>query len=176
MAGDDEDDLRPDIAAARRLMRLTAGGGRELRRLEWVLHDGETVERLATGIHGRGVGLLALTDRRLLFLRRGRLSQTLEDFPIARITTVQWHVSVLSGTITVFATGVKADITNVHKDDGRELTERLRERIATTSAAEAEAAGAVIIEQIRRLGELHADGVLTDEEFAEKKAELLRRL
>lgn len=168
----DEDDLRPDIAAARLLMRLTSGGGRELRRLEWVLHDDETVERLATGIHGRGVGLLALTDQRLLFFRRGRLSQTLEDFPIARITTVQWHVAVLSGTITVFATGVKADITNVHKDDGRELTERLRERIATSAAAD----GAGIIEQIRRLGALDETGILTDEEFATKKAELLRRL
>jgi hypothetical protein len=110
MGGDDEDDLRPDIAAARRRMRLPTGVGRELRRLEWVLHDGETVERLASGIHGRGVGLLALTDQRLMFLRRRWLSQTLEDFPIARITSVQWHVGVMSGTITVFATGVKAEI------------------------------------------------------------------
>lgn len=68
-------------------------------------------ERLATGIHGRGVGLLA-------------------------------------------------------------LTERLRERIATSAGAD----GAGIIEQIRRLGALHETGILTDEEFATKKAELLRRL
>jgi hypothetical protein len=150
-------------------MRLPTGVGRELRRLEWVLHDGETVERLASGIHGRGVGLLALTDQRLMFLRRRWLSQTLEDFPIARITSVLWHVGVMSGTITVFATGVKAEITNVQKDDGRELTERLRERL-TAPAADG------IFEQIRRLGELHEAGILTDEEFAEKKAELLRRL
>lgn len=165
----DEDDLRSDIAAAKARMRLPSGVGRELRRLEWILHEEETVERMASGIHGRGVGLVALTDQRLLFLRRRWLSQTFEDVPISRITSVQWHVSVMSGTITVFATGVKAEITNVQKDDGRELTERLRERIA---GADAEG----IIEQIRRLGELHAEGLLTDEEFAAKKAELLRRL
>lgn len=32
------------------------------------------------------------------------------------------------------------------------------------------------MEQIRRLAELHKDGVLTDEEFAAKKKELLSRI
>lgn len=36
--------------------------------------------------------------------------------------------------------------------------------------------GNMVIEQIRELGKLHADGILTDEEFAAKKAELLARL
>ncbi|TDC52265.1 SHOCT domain-containing protein [Jiangella ureilytica] len=75
---------------------------------------------------------------------------------------------------------MKAEVTNVHKDDGRELTERLRERLAAPGPAAAAPpalpAADGIIEQIRRLGELHGDGILTDEEFAAKKAELLRRL
>jgi hypothetical protein len=58
----------------------------------------------------------------------------------------------------------------VQKDDGRELTERLRERLTAPAAADG------TFEQIRRLGELHEAGILTDEEFAAKKAELLRRL
>ena len=171
MTGDDEDDLRPDIAAARARMRMTSAGGRELRRLEWVLHDGETVDRTAVGIHSRRTGLLVLTDRQLLFFHRGWLSQTIEDFPLDRITSVQWQAAVLSGTITVHTSGHRAEITNVYKDDGRELTERLRERIAATAPS-----GGGIIDQIRRLGELHEAGILTDAEFTAKKAELLRRL
>lgn len=171
----DEDDLRADIAAARARMRLTSGGTREISRLEWVLHEDETVQRLATGMYGRGVGLLALTDRRLLFFHRGRLSQTIEDFPIGRITSVQWHAGVLSGTITVYASGTKAEITNVHKDDGRELTERLRDRLVRLRPTPSPAVDDVV-EQIRRLGELRDAGLLTEEEFAGKKAELLRRL
>ncbi|WP_432215237.1 SHOCT domain-containing protein [Sphingomicrobium maritimum] len=31
-------------------------------------------------------------------------------------------------------------------------------------------------DQIRRLGELHKDGFLTDEEYAKKKAEMLERI
>lgn len=34
----------------------------------------------------------------------------------------------------------------------------------------------IVISQIRRLGELHEEGILTEEEFAAKKAELLARL
>jgi hypothetical protein len=34
----------------------------------------------------------------------------------------------------------------------------------------------VAVEQIRRLAELHKDGVLTDEEFATKKKEMLSRI
>lgn len=36
--------------------------------------------------------------------------------------------------------------------------------------------GNMLIEQIRELGKLHSDGIITDEEFAAKKAELLARL
>lgn len=164
------DDLRPDIAAAAARMRLTSGGERELRGLEWVLRDDETVERMATGMYGRRVGLLALTDRRLLFLRRGRLSQTIEDHPVDRITSIQWHTAVLSGTLTVYTAGRRAVITNVQKDDGRDLADSLRALLTRRAAADD------VIERIRRLGELHDAGVLTDEEFAAKKAELLRRL
>ena len=34
----------------------------------------------------------------------------------------------------------------------------------------------MIIDQIRKLSELHEEGILTEEEFAAKKAELLGRL
>ena len=34
----------------------------------------------------------------------------------------------------------------------------------------------MIIRQIRKLGDLHEDGVLTDDEFAKMKAELLSRM
>lgn len=36
--------------------------------------------------------------------------------------------------------------------------------------------GNLLIEQVRELGKLHADGTITGEEFAAKKAELLARL
>lgn len=41
------------------------------------------------------------------------------------------------------------------------------------AAAPAPAGGGDMIEQLKQLGELHASGILTDEEFAAQKAKLL---
>jgi len=49
-------------------------------------------------------------------------------------------------------------------------------RTAATGSEAGPADTAWIFEQIERLGELHAKGILTDEEFAAKKAELLGRI
>lgn len=44
---------------------------------------------------------------------------------------------------------------------------------AQAAAAPPAAAGGDVIEQLERLGQLHSQGVLTDEEFAAQKAKLL---
>lgn len=46
----------------------------------------------------------------------------------------------------------------------------------TYPAAPAKAPGGTVADQLRELSELHRQGVLTDDEFAAKKAELLGRL
>lgn len=43
-------------------------------------------------------------------------------------------------------------------------------------AQPAAAAGPDLLDQIRKLAELHAAGILTDEEFSAKEAELLARM
>jgi hypothetical protein len=48
------------------------------------------------------------------------------------------------------------------------------QQVAPAAPAPAAAAGgADVLDQIERLGKLHSDGVLTDEEFAAQKAKLL---
>lgn len=44
---------------------------------------------------------------------------------------------------------------------------------ATAPAAAPAAAGGIDLEQLKKLGDLHAAGILTDEEFAAAKAKLL---
>ncbi|NEJ11323.1 SHOCT domain-containing protein, partial [Rhizobium leguminosarum] len=46
----------------------------------------------------------------------------------------------------------------------------------TSAAARPEFESDDVIRKIERLGELHAKGILTDDEFATKKAELLSRI
>lgn len=176
--------LRDDIAAAAAKLPNTIGGGRELKKLVDHLWEGERVDLLVTGEYGGGMGLLTLTDRRLLFTKDGRMSSTSEDFPIERVSSVQWSSGMVSGKITIFASGNKAEVKAVEKNGGKALVDHVRDRISagpTASApppapADQPAAPTDDSEQLRKLADLHAAGILTDEEFATKKAEILNRM
>jgi len=139
---------------------------------------------MTSGNYGHGTGLLVLTDRRLLFLKEGMTKQT-EDFPLDKVSSVQWSSGPLTGTITIFASANKAEIKNVNKADGKEMTDHVRHRLSAPKPSTASASGdqsAVastamdIPDQIRKLGELRDSGVVTPEEFEAKKAELLARM
>ncbi|MEU7070157.1 PH domain-containing protein [Streptomyces narbonensis] len=53
---------------------------------------------------------MALTNMRLVFVRHGMMSQKLEDFPRINISSVQWSAGTLMATLSVFASGNRADI------------------------------------------------------------------
>jgi Bacterial PH domain len=129
-----KDELRADIAAARARMRTKVGGGKEIKRLVGHLWEDEHVERMTTGSYGAGTGLLVLTDRRLLFVKEGMTKKT-EDFPLENISSVQWSSGLTTGTVTVFASGNKAEIKSVNKADGKEMTDHLRHRLSVPKAA-----------------------------------------
>ncbi len=179
MAKDDE--LRPDVAAAKASLRSTVGSNREIKKLVDHLWEGETVERFVPGTYGKGSGLLTLTDRRLLFTLDGMINTQSEDFPLDKITSIQWKSGLAMGTIVIFTAGNKSEITNVIKQVGKEIVDVVRGRLnepATPAPVVAEAASATtsIPDQIRELGALRDAGILDEAEFTAKKAELLSRM
>jgi hypothetical protein len=173
---------RADIEAAKQKMRHKYGSRREIKKLIEYLWDGERVDLMAKGTYARGTGLVVLTDRRLLFLLDGVFAKSTEDFPLEKISSVQWSSRFLDGTLIVFASGNKAEIKNMYKDDGKRIADALRDRLsggtAHHPAPEATAAPHQPdpYEQLAKLGQLRAAGVLTPEEFEAKKGELLSRL
>lgn len=174
-----EIELRDDIAAAKSKMRVRLGAGREIKRLDGYLWEGETVDQMTTGMYGKGNGLVVLTDRRLLFVQDGVLSKTTEDFPIDKVSSVQWTSGILTGDIVIFASGNKSEIKGVNKDDGRQIVDRIRHRLSAAPAAPHATTATTSpdpIEQIRKLGELRDADILTHDEFEAKKVELLSRM
>ncbi|MET9318318.1 PH domain-containing protein [Kribbella sp. NPDC003505] len=180
------DEPRPDIQAAMSKMSSKVGSKREIKKLPEHLWDGERVDLITSGTYGAGTGIVVLTDRRLFFLKDGIMAKTSEDFPLTKISSVQWSSGVLLGKIIVFASGNKAEITNVQKADGKAITDAVRARLTDVSQPSpvseqppAPANGGPkpdVYEQLAKLGELRNAGVLTDAEFETKKAELLSRL
>lgn len=169
------DELRSDIAEAKARMNVKLGAGREIKRLLGHLWEGETVMAMTAGNYGRGTGLVVLTDRRLMFVQDGIMSKQSEDFPLDKISSVQWSSGLALGTITIFASGNKAEIKNVNKADGKSIVDTVRARLASPPAAPPNG-GPDVMEQIRKLADLRDAGILSEDEFATKKAELLSRL
>lgn len=122
--------LRPDIAAARDKTSFRLGSGREIRKLVTYLWEGETVLRLVTGQYAGKTGLLARTDRRLLFLKDGVLSQSTETFAYDKISSVQWSAGMMFGKIKVYTSGNVAEIINVPKQDGRLMVDEVTNQLA----------------------------------------------
>lgn len=179
-------EMRPDIAAAAAAMKgAKIGSNREIRKLEEYLAPGESVRRIAAGHYANGQGLLALTDRRLFFLKDGIISKTSEDFPFGRVTSVGWRSGMVHGTVVIFANGNEAKIGSVYKDDGKALVEDARQVIDTPAHATAPPAALApapapasedIMGRLRQLAELRDAGVITGDDFDAKKTELLARL
>ena len=171
--------LRPDIEAAKARMNIKFGAGRELKKLvEHLWHD-EQVQEMTTGTYGGGQGLVVLSDRRLMFIKEGRVKRTSEDFPLDKLSSAQWSSGMLTGTIVVFASGNKAEIQNVNKTDGKRIVDILRARLSGPSpqTPQPSATGTTDpMEQLRKLAELRDAGVVTPEEFESKKAEILARM
>ena len=115
------------------------GAGREFKKLESYLWEGEVVDSVCVGQYGRGTGLLVLTNSRLLFLVDGMTGSTFEDFPLSKITSVQWSSGFVQGTLTVYASGNKAEINNVAKPDGPPLADKVRAILAGHTAPVASA-------------------------------------
>ncbi|MFJ8845305.1 PH domain-containing protein [Streptomyces cyaneofuscatus] len=174
--------VRPDIDAAASKLSSTFGSKREIERLPEVLWEGETVEMLATGIYGKGNGLLAMTNTRLIFLKHGIMSQQVEDFPYSKISSVQWAGGMLSGTLLVFASGNKAEIKQIPKVDGKEFADKLRMHIAVGSTpGAAQPTMAAVPQQdvgsrLATLDQLRAVGAITDAEYQDRRTQILNSI
>jgi hypothetical protein len=184
--------LRPDIQAAKDKMQTRLGAGREMKRLTNHLWESESVHLMAAGRYGGGTGLVVLTDRRLLFVMDGMTRQTIEDFPLDKVSSVQWSSGMVMGSLTIFASGNKADIDQMNKKDGKQIADAVRARLARSTPAARPSAPPLhqaplqpaaptantpdVYEQLRKLGELRDLGVVTPEEFEQKKRDLLSRI
>lgn len=186
------EDVRPDVEAAKGRMTTKYGSRRELRKLNEHIWPDEAVLRMAGGRYGGGMGLLVMTDRRLIFVREGHMSSQFEDFPFSKISSVQWSAGMLLGKVTVFLSGNKADIDQMQKADGKAIADEVRSRISGLGATSATAQPAVPapapaapataadghgpVALLGMLAVLRDEGILTPEEYTAKKLIVVDRM
>jgi hypothetical protein len=165
-------------ALARDKLAYQMGVKKELRSLPGLLHESEAVVNLARGKYDHKQGLVVVTDRRVLFLSEGIARHKLEDVPYDKVSSVQSEKGVVHGGLKIFASGNRALIEDVYpKERAPEIGDYVRSRLHKAP----ESVVSVVpvddpMEQIRKLGELRDAGLLTADEFEQKKQELLERI
>jgi hypothetical protein len=160
---------------------------RELKHLPSLLHNDEELINLAQGKYEDKQGLVVVTNKRVMFVEHGVMRRRLEDFPYTRVSSVQSQTGVMFGGLTIYASGNAANISDVApKQRADEIGEFVREKLhaahhtapvhAPPSPESPQPAASDPYEQLKKLNELKEAGILTAEEFAEKKQQLLDRI
>jgi uncharacterized membrane protein YdbT with pleckstrin-like domain len=128
--------------------------------------------------------LYALTDERLI-TRTGVIARSGIELPLANINNVLFNQNILervlkSGDLLIESAGEsgQSEFSNIpNPEEFQSLLYRTREDQARKTAAEESAIAAEVTrdptEQLERAARLHADGVLTDEEFEKMKRSIL---
>lgn len=153
---------------------------KEIRELPKILWEGEQIEGAVQGAFNNRIGMLVATDRRVLFVDKGLMSLRVEDFPYDKISSIQYQTGWVFGEITIFASGNRADIKQVVKDQARVFAEKIRNRISGGQSGPVAASSHAtqsgdFIEQLERLGKLRDVGVLSEEEFQTQKQLILAK-
>ncbi|WP_107425006.1 DUF4041 domain-containing protein [Streptomyces sp. CB02400] len=119
---------RPDVeAAATAIKGIWFPVRGTVKSLPEVLTPDETVQALAVAHHDGVLGVLALTDRRVLFRAQGWTGQRLVSHVLGEVTDVRWAGGLSQGVLTLFVAGWAAEFKNMDKRDGQNLADRIQQ-------------------------------------------------
>jgi len=153
---------------------------KELDHLPDILLDGECVLAFTSGMMDGNTWLIALTDKRVIFLDKGMiygLKQVVID--LDKINAVSGETGLLLGSISIQDGATTHTIKNVPKKAVVNFTNKVRDAIETRKrgqvvhlANQQSSVDIDVISQLERLAALKEKGVLTQEEFDQHKAKL----
>jgi Bacterial PH domain/Short C-terminal domain len=160
---------------------FTADQQKQIDRAKEVLQRGEQVLDVTTGmveVHRMGSktsrrGAILVTDRRVILYTKKIGGYEMYDHVYGLLTAIDYKKGVLYGNITLAASGDRTHISQVPKESVERVVKEIRARMAAAHEHGRPGAGVSAADEIKKLAELHADGILTDEEFAAKKKQLL---
>lgn len=143
------------------------------------LDPGEQIEAAVLGIYKTTImgasaprnGVLLACPRRLVFYAKRLTGHDLESFPYSSISSFESGKKFTGHHFRFAASGNDVTLEWINQGDVEEFAQIMRARVGQAAAAPT----AVVdpMEQLRKLAELRDQGVVTEEEFAAKKAQLL---
>lgn len=153
---------------------------KELNHLPAVLSSGEQVMAFTSGLMDGNTWLIALTDRRIIFLDKGMiygLKQTAID--LDKVNAVSGETGLMFGSISIQNGASTRVIKNVWKktvvaftNKTRDVIEDRKQKLRVPQNVSSHVADDVV-SKLERLASLFERGILNAEEFAAQKARLL---
>ncbi|GAA2488763.1 SHOCT domain-containing protein [Actinocorallia cavernae] len=169
--------LRGDLADAVSQEASLWGSKKSLVVASSALRDDERVLAATTTFRKQGSanqnGVLIVTDQRLVFVHARAFSSATEEIPLANVSGVLDRKGLLQGSIVVTgAGGITTAFGNIAKARVEPVMQAIRSHLRAPGVPPVEAT-VDSADQIRKLAELKDAGILTEEEFAAKKRQLL---
>lgn len=155
---------------------------RLLREAQAHLGEGEVVLASVAGVYesellGTDIprnGLLVATDRRLVFYGKRFGGYDIESFPYENLSSFEQGRNLYGSYLHFFASGNRVEVKWVQRR--RDLAALVAEVKTRMGRQTAPPGSADVGERLRELVRLHDEGIVTADEFAAKKADLLRDL
>jgi len=142
---------------------------------------GQPMNRRKSSVAIPPVGLLIITNKRVIFYYKsgfGRWDQVF--FPYKQLNSISHHKGMVGDEIKIYSMSDSIEIGYIPKGDAiiaveyvKNLMEEMKPQKVEVVASEM---SVDIMDQIEKLGNLKEKGLITEEEFSSKKAELLERL
>lgn len=148
------------------------------------LKDGENIifsvygayETKVLGNDSARNGIFIATESRIVFFAKKFLGFDLESFSFENISSIEQSKGLLGYTITFYASGNKTSMKWINKGDIPNFMNFVQSKIGKSTVTESNAGNPDIPSQIQKLAALKDQGILTEDEFNQKKTELLSKM
>lgn len=159
------------------------GTKKEFFHLPEVLNTGEEPLGIVSGMMDGNTWLITLTNQRVIFLDKGMIFGVKQvDISLRNIVSVGGKTGLIFGEIMISTSGQNYTIKNVIKSSVIPFTNLVNEtrnsldkpQVITAPASSNEKSSFDdVMDKIKRLAEMKAEGILTEEEFQQQKQRIL---
>lgn len=147
----------------------------EIKALPPILWEDELPEKIIRGRYNGGFGVLVSTNKRLIFINKSILSLRVEDFSYDKITSIQYSKGLFSGNMEIYASGNRALITEIKKDQVGPFAEYVRAKITETSTRESTTINDPL-KKLKQIKDMRDADLIDQTEYDAKKKELLSKM